>query len=163
MIQREQQMIRTAIIALLVVLALVYLLVYSIYYRPGSKNTSDILAGSDSPSSIGSVSQPLINTAQQIDTASTGSSATTQVVISSDTPSSAISSPTTINRGSSMISASDVVLGNTSSVDGQTILPGTSLTTETTIADEIGVEYRYALRDSKGIYYLNLGSSTQDL
>lgn len=166
MIQREQQMIRTAIIALLVVLALVYLLVYSIYYRPGSQNTSDTLTGSDSPQTVQSVTQQLVNTVQEVITTSsteTWSATATQVVISKDTPSSDTSSPTTINPGSSGLSAVDVVTASTTSTDEERILPDTLLTTDTTIADEIGVDYRYTLRDAKGIYYLNLGSSTQDL
>lgn len=167
MIQREQQIIRTAIIALLVVLALMYLLIYSTYYRSRSSNASDTQTGSDSPQKMQSVTQQLINTVQEVittvTTLETGSTSTTQVVISKDTPSSGASSPTTISPGSSGLSAVDILTASVNSTNQEKILPGTSPTTERTIADDIGVDYRYALRDTRGIYYLNLGLSTQDL
>lgn len=158
MIQREQQMIRTAIIALLVVLSLVYLLVYSIYYHPWS--STNAWSGSESPSTVQSITQGLVNTVQEIATPAWDVSKS--VVISKDRPTSDESPPTSIDLGTSGITASDVTSTSTNTND-RTILPGTSLYTDEVIADEIGVEYRYALRDTRGIYYVSLGSSTQDL
>ncbi len=179
MIQKEQQLIRTAIVSLLVVLALVYLLVYSVYYRPSSKNTSDTLTGSESPQTTQSANHRLVNTATRISVPSEPISVAKpktepNVVINSDTPATLPSvSPTRITRGSSGISAAEVASqsskpepavtpSRTTTVSGK-ILPDTTLVAHHTIADELGVKYDYTLQDMKGIYYVNLGSSTQDL
>jgi hypothetical protein len=170
-IDREQHMIRTAIIALLVALVFVYLLVYSIYYQPSV----------DRPATQSTTMTGIVRSVQ--DTlkvipliTSSNEEVSETVVISKDkdnTTDNTSSSASTTRAPATVVSpgrgaynpSQDIVTNGSSTTDTKDviILPGTSLYTDSlVIADEVGIEYRYALRDEKGIYYLRLGPRTQN-
>lgn len=162
-IRQEQHMIRTAIVALLVVLSCVYVLVYSTYYR-STWSLNDL--GMWTWDQQMPVSQRLIKNISQIIpkqgpiTLSKQNNSPKEVVITKDIPKSTSPKTSGVVQSSWLYSPSAMI---DSTEETKRILSWTTLTSDTVLADVVGVEYRYALRDKKGIYYLNLGSSKQDL
>lgn len=162
-IRQEQHMIRTAITALLVVLSCVYVLVYSVYYRPSSSRESLGVWTWDQQMPV---SQRLIKNISQVIpkhqtiTPSKQNDSPEEVVITKDMPKSTSPKTSGVVQSAWLYSPSAML---DSTEETRRILSWTTLTSDALLADVIGVEYRYALRDKKGIYYLNLGSSKQDL